>query len=302
VLAAVLFALAALFLVVALWLAAQQARLKEEQAARDKKLAELKRVALRDQAEFERKSALVVVVGLRVNEGDAEAANHVAKKVLIAEALGCVVFADHPKRDRPDPERAPHDEWQASLNLWQDLRSKLEKDEWFKGFFKAHQEDIDTMTSAPARVAAQERQAALVRVVVALREAIEEAGYLGHLAAMKKVWYAQVVKTSEQLADSASAPERFTLFEVAIQRHLFWRLQAQIVLVDSETSCRRENGDRLVGKKSKLNEELTKFGNALHTWEGLGDLAPAPEEVKGLLRDGAKKIKQACAAQGHASK
>ena len=65
-----------------------------------------------------------------------------------------------------------------------------------------------------------DRQAALLRVTVALRQAIEDAGetYVKHLKGMKKIWFDQVRRTSEQLASSAASG--YTLSETAIYRNL----------------------------------------------------------------------------------
>jgi hypothetical protein len=233
------------------WKAAEKDRESAERLRQEK----LRGEAIEALAAFESKSrAAVALILTNPDEG----ARHVAKKILIIQTLGQVLYAC----SKDDHERA--------VGVWNKLYKRIrEEGDWFDRFLANREKLVTAITQTyPATPKATQE---MIQLSTDFRKAIEsspkETGFLIPLKSLRPIWYEQVGSVTSTLT-TASADGR-PLPEVMVYASLFWRLYScELVLVED----------------MELAAAMIAFGDSLQQWEHATDQKPSSAVAQDLRK------------------
>lgn len=264
----------------------REAWIQKEAADRSGRQMQIQRDALRMQAEAERASSLALSLIL---VSESEGVTHAAKKLLVIQALGHVLFSQDADRER-------------ALANWRDLKNRLTDEKtkppawsWFRDFFDTndlgfggrrvgYQQEVDRVTTGrPDREAVESLRtisSELRPFIVTPYQATARSNIAKALGDIRPVVFEQLTQVADQI--TVTADTGLTAADIQAFRNVYWRLYTcEVILLQSEDA-----NDRL-----RLATEA--FARALWDWEESPDGKASPETVA-KLKQARDQVRDAC--------
>jgi len=246
--------------------AKKQVKFEAEKAA----LEQAKREAVQAKGEFE--STMTFALAKLVMSENFHAV-HAAKKILMIQTLGQVLFADGPDAAR------------AVRRNWHELREMLIRDRvWFKQLLEDAKWEPRIKEVTTADAPSHTTKQSLLDLSRKVREDMQldepTSVYLPYLNLMKPIWFGQAQQSTALVVQAAEAGRPLETARVLV--NLFRRLYCgEMVLIE---------GSRVAGA-------MVAFEEAVREWEKAGADKPASDDVKAALGKAAERLRTACAAE-----